>query len=194
MDMYNCKEERFTLILRCEANLFYLDEKPIKWIWWKTCKWIWEACKWISCDQEHLYSCEKFISLLNGHYYLNRRNGWFWLWAQNCTPKICSIFMWKNGYTGNEMGTIWSDMDVIILWKYLHEMRNLHPNYEQNEMYSGVRMNIYKATTRTWYSSVWDFCIMLCVCSVTRSDIDINERKLMLAAGVRDVRVCSFVT
>ena len=30
MYMYNCKEkERFTLILRCEANLFYRDEKPI---------------------------------------------------------------------------------------------------------------------------------------------------------------------
>ena len=35
---------------------------------------------------------------------------------------------------------------------------------------------------------------MLCVCSVTRSDIDINERKFMLAAGVRDMHVCSFVT
>ena len=39
-------------------------------------------------------------------------------------------------FTGNEMGMIQSDMDVIILvWKYLHEMRNLHPKYEQNEMY-----------------------------------------------------------
>ena len=59
-------------------------------------------------------------------------------------------------------------------------------------MYSGVITNTALLQERDTH--LYETPASCCVCSVTRSDSHVNENKLMLAAGVRDMHVCSCVT